>query len=363
MMRISRRGFVKGAAVVGAALTTFPTILIPKARAAWARKTVVHPNVDNLRVVAVTDPAMTRPDGRGISWDRQEELVNAERVRENLDRLACGLTRTDKIAEAWKTIFIKPPRKAWSDAVVAIKTNHISRQHTHSAVMAGVCHALTDILGVKASHIHIYDACHGRSMEKDTPFRGLPQGVRIENTWGGSDMLTEVPRPWEEEGGKARCLEHLVKGAVDILVNISMCKGHSSTFGSFTMTMKNHFGTFDPGHGHQQGSDDYLLAINQTQEILGAMDGRTGKVLYPRQQLCLVDALWSSRHGPTGNPSHQSNFLAMGVLSPVVDFQVATKFRQEKMGWEINPKMTRRMLTGFGYSEADLPEGGKLIDV
>jgi hypothetical protein len=319
--------------------------------------------VDNLRVVSVTDPAMTRPDNPGISWERQEALVNNKIVWENLDRLACSLTGTKSETEAWKTIFVKPPRKAWSDSVVAIKTNHIFYQHTRSAVMSRVCHALTDILGVKGSNIHIYDACHGRSMEKDTPFKGLPEGVRIQNTWGGSTTHTSIPEPWRRGSEEASCLQHLVDGSVDILVNISMCKGHDSTFGGFTMTMKNHFGTFDPHYGHQQAAEDYLLAINQTQEILGPMDRKTGRVLYPRQQLCLVDALWASRSGPGGNPSDQSNFLAMGVLSPVVDFQVATRFRAERMKWGINPRMTRRMLTEFGYSEADLPEGGKLISI
>jgi hypothetical protein len=53
----------------------------------------------------------------------------------------------------------------------------------------------------------------------------------------------------------------------------------------------------------------------------------------------------------------------MGVLSPVVDYQVATKFRAKRMGWKPNMKATRRMLKEFGYKESDLPEGGKLIEV
>jgi hypothetical protein len=126
--------------------------------------------------------------------------------------------------------------------------------------------------------------------------------------------------------------------------------------------MKNHFGTFAPSPGHQSGSQDYLIAINQTPEILGPMDRKTGKVLYPRQQLCLVDALWASKGGPGGNPTHQPNFLAMGVLSPIVDYQLATQFRGNQMGWEPNMEMTRRMLTEFGYTEADLPRGGNLIE-
>jgi hypothetical protein len=47
----------------------------------------------------------------------------------------------------------------------------------------------------------------------------------------------------------------------------------------------------------------------------------------------------------------------MGVLSPVVDYVLATRFRKEKMGWDINKEATRRMLTEFGYQESDLPAG------
>ena len=92
------------------------------------------------------------------------------------------------------------------------------------------------------------------------------------------------------------------------------------------------------------------------------MDRKTGKVLYPRQQLCLVDALWASKGGPGGNPTYQPNFLAMGVFAPIVDYQLATQFRGNQMSWEPNMEMTRRMLTEFGYTEADLPHGGNLIE-
>jgi hypothetical protein len=53
----------------------------------------------------------------------------------------------------------------------------------------------------------------------------------------------------------------------------------------------------------------------------------------------------------------------MGVLSPVVDFVLATRFRKEKMGWGIHQEATRRMLTDFGYQESHLPAGGKIIEV
>ncbi len=363
MNKLTRRDFIKESMIVSSALTALPTVLACKSQARPINKIVSHPNVDNLRVVGLTDPTMTKDHEPVSSWARQNEIVVPKIIAENIDKLACSLTKTKDPAEAWRTIFIKPPNKSWSDTVVAIKTNNIANQHTRSPVMAKICHTLTDILGVAPSKIIIYDACHGQDITKKTPFTGLPEGCRIENKWGGSTVLTAVPKPWKNGRHKSECLKHLVDGSVDILINIAMCKGHSEKFGGFTMTMKNHFGTFNPEMGHQKGAQDYLMAINQTPEILGPMDQQTGQVIFPRQQLCLVDALWASKDGPGGNPSAQPNFLAMGVLSPIVDYLMATTFRDEKMGWKPNMAVTKRMLTDFGYTKNDLPNGGKIIEI
>ncbi len=361
MPAITRRRFVKGSLIVGTAVTACPTLLIPRVRAAWAKRTPLHPQINDLRVVGLTDKAMSRAEEPATSWRRQNELVDQEVVWANIDRLACSLAERGYPSEAWRAIFVKPPYKSWSDTVVAIKTNNIGRQHTRSAVMGKICHVLHDTLGVKPFNIHIYDACHGRNMSRDTPFEGLPEGCRIEDTWGGSHTATMVPAPWKDGKGQAQCIKPLVDGTVDILVNIAVCKGHSSRFGRFTMTMKNHFGTFSPKPGHKGSSFEYLLAINQTPEILGPMDRRTGRLLYPRQQICLVDALWASEGGPGGTPSHQPNFLAMGVAAPLVDYLVATDFRRRTMGWQINMKALREMLAAFGYHQGDLPDGGRII--
>ncbi len=363
MDKISRRSFIKKTVMTGAGIAAFPTIFIPKARANWAPKTRVHPNISSLRVVGVTDPGMTtRIESIPRTWAGQEKLVNDKAVWENMDKLACGLVSTRNSDEAWRAIFIRPPIKSWSDTVVAIKTNCIGQQHTRSAVMAKICHVLSDILGVDPNNINIYDARHGHSMVA-TPFHGLPEGTRLRADWGGIRATASVPTPGAEI--KTHCLDQLVYGTVDILINIAMCKGHWPQFGDFTLTMKNHFGTFapSPGHAGEKAGLDYLIALNKTPEILGKMDVKTGKVLYPRQQLCLVDALWASETGPMGGPTHQPNFLAMGVFSPVVDYLVATQFRGKKMGWQPNMGPTDRMLSDFGYNKNDLLEGGKLIEL
>jgi hypothetical protein len=363
MNEINRRQFMKKALAVGATISAFPAVISNKSQAGNIAKMVVHPNVDNLRVVGITDTAMTKAKEPDSTWLDQDKLVVKEPVWKNIDKLACGLAETKNSTEAWRSIFIRPPSKSWSDTTVAIKTNNIAWQHTRSAVMAKICHTLTDVLGVNPSNISIYDACHGGDMLLKTAFIGLPEGCRIESKWGGSSTLTSIPAPWKNGREKSKCLKHLVNGSVDILINIALCKGHSRRFGGFTMTMKNHFGTFDPDPGHERGSQDYLIAINRTLEILGKMEKQTGKVLFPRQQLCLVDALWASKGGPGGNSTHQPNFLAMGVLSPIVDYLLATKFRGEKMGWRPNMKMTNRMLTDFGYDKRDLLFGGKIIEI
>jgi len=360
--KLSRRQFIKQAMVTGSALAVSPIVFVPRARAVWERKSVVHPKVNNLRVVGITDPTMIRTNEPVTSWSRQEKLVIPKAVGENLDKLACALAEARNPEEAWREIFIKPLRKPWSETVVAIKTNNIALQHTRSAVMAKICHTLTGFFGVMPGNIHIYDAVHGSSLFRNTPFAGLPEGVQIEEQWGGVTTFTGVPEPWKRKGNRTKCLQYLVDGSVDILINIALCKGHSDKFGGFSMTMKNHFGTFDPSPGHRKGAVDYLMALNQTTEILGPMDKRSGRVLYPRQQLCIVDALWASEGGPGGYPRSQPNFLAMGVFSPVMDYIIATRFRKEKMGWEVNMEVTRRMLTDFGFQESDLPGEGKIVE-
>jgi len=356
---MSRREFLRNSIIGGTILTVPSMIYVPRAQARWAPRTPVHPQVDPLRVVGITDQRMTKEQNIVTTWEHQEKLVVKGAVWENMDRLACALTETRNPREAWQTIFVKPPGKSWTETVIAIKTNHISKQHTRSAVMSGICRALTDIVGVKARNIHIYDGCHGR--HGLSRFTDLPPGTRIEDAWGGYSGSTSVPEPWK--GGATQCVKSIADGTVDILINIAMCKGHGEEFGGFTMTMKNHFGTFYPNPGHANDGLDYLMAINQTPEILGPLDKHTGKVLYPRQQLCIVDALWASKENPIGLPSAQPNFLAMGVFSPVVDYILATKFRQEKMGWPVNMENTNRFLSDFGYEESDLPSGGKLIEI
>jgi hypothetical protein len=167
-----------------------------------------------------------------------------------------------------------------------------------------------------------------------------------------------VPAPYD---GDVACTKALASDDVDILINIAMCKGHSGVFGGFTMTMKNHFGTFNPRPGHSRNGLEFLTGLNKSKAILGVVDDKTGKIIKPRQQLCIIDALWSSKPGPGGPPTDCTNRLFMGTFSPILDYVVATEFRRDTMNWSVNDTATERFLTDFGYAKNDLANGGKMI--
>ena len=361
-VRMSRRGFLKQSVAGAAVLGVAPHLMLPKSAVGALQGRCPHPNVSGLRVVAIHDPEMTREIVPVCPWNHQEKLVVARAVEENIDKMALALTGEKRMRDAWNAIFLKPPGKEWSDVIVAIKTNNIARQHTRSPVIAKICRVLVEQMGIGGNHIFIYDGKHGDDLTDKTPFAGLPDGCRMAGTWGGINTPVRIPSPWKGGDDEADCLKHLATGKVDILVNIALCKGHADKFGGFTMAMKNHFGTFDPKYGHRFHATDYLLAINRTPQILGEISATSGEILFPRQQLCMVDALWASEEGPGCDTSCQPNRLYMGTFAPVLDYQIATKFRKDTMGWDIDESVTERFLTEFGFSRGDLPNGGKIID-
>ena len=357
--KISRRDFIKLTAGAGAGLAAGKYLFyIGNANAAEFRKIGnVNPFIPNNRVVHIHDTRMTTGDVIK-DWAGQNKATNANLVGQNMDRIVCMLSQEKSPKNAWEKIFLKPRNKSWKEIVVAIKTNNIAQQHTRNAVMTKICNVLVNGFGISGENVHIYDGCHGGDIKRKSPFEKLPDGVNIEGNWGGINTEADVPDPF---GAKIKCVSSLAKDEVDILINIAMCKGHSGTFGGFTMTMKNHFGTFAPGHGHGKNGLGFLTGINKSEAILGAIDEKTAKVIQPRQQLCIIDALWASKPGPEGPPTHCTNRLFMGTFPPILDYMVATDFRRDTMEWQVNDRSAERFLTDFGYTKKDLPNGGKMI--
>jgi hypothetical protein len=90
----------------------------------------------------------------------------------------------------------------------------------------------------------------------------------------------------------------------NILVNCAVNKGHGSSYGSFTLTMKNHTGTMKFGCPSQQE----LIDENKSERILGGSP--------VRQLLCIVDSLWAAVPGPGDPATHISQPDRYGNLQP-----------------------------------------------
>jgi hypothetical protein len=127
-------------------------------------------------------------------------------------------------------------------------------------------------------------------------------------------------------------------------------KGHgTSGNGNFTLSMKNHYGTFDPAM-HNDASNyltrNYIFAINQSDPILGGTP--------PRQQLCIVDSLWAETSGNNGPPdANPYSRLVMGTFGPAVDYLTIKKIREPIMSATHNAAVVNAIMPAFGYTATD----------
>jgi hypothetical protein len=199
------------------------------------------------------------------------------------------------------------------------------------AVIKKVCDVLIG-LGVQPSNIVLYDACNDASAWYN-PYIDLTDSTKIRavmstraSSLGGYAPVTLVN--WNPAGGTCGCPADLVNGKIDILVNIAVAKINSNvagtySFGAITACMKNHFGTFTNSQAANSSVGLHptagkpplaLFEINQHAAILGGNP--------VRQQLCIVDALFSST-GPTSAPDNVTDRLVMGTFAPMVDYFTA----------------------------------------
>lgn len=347
----SRRKFIAASAagVGGLALARFFPAFGEEYKGGWVNGMRINPAIDNLRVVNCIDPAMIASDPK--NWDivSQNAPVVAEKVRADLNAMACALAQKAAPAEAWATIFRKPEAKNWSAVKVAIKPNGSCKNNTRVAVIDAVCSALMG-LGVLQENITMY-GCHKKQFSDEALLyqpmlgKGLPRGIILSKGHDalGGTIKTEIPKP---SAGKVDCAAALANGTIDILVNIATNKGHIlDSVGGLSLTMKNHAGSFEmPLSKHIGGGLKYIIAFNKSNAILGGAP--------PRQQLCIVDSLWGLKKGPPGIPSTRPCSLSMGTFSPAVDWVVMKRIREPFMACT-HPKSLTKMLTEFGYHPSE----------
>lgn len=353
-----RRRFLKASAAgaTGAVAVGVAPRMARGATSEWHDGMQIHPSIDNLRVVSCHDPEMAASTPSTWDFASQNDAIDTERVQANMDEMAKSLAQSDDADSAWGMILRKPPSKAWNQVSAAIKVNCIHPPNMpRIAIVDKVCRELMRI-GVPAGNIVVYDGRHNASRSgayAEYPGNGLPEGVVVSNKSGslGGTTMTSVPQPRK---GSFSCTADIANGAVDILVNCAVNKGHGSSRGSCTLHMKNHFGTFDPGPGHSGDQFAYLIAINKSNAIVGGDP--------PRQQLCIMDSIWAMTHGPTGAPPNKApHRILMGTFGPAVDYLTAKKVREAEMGAS-HSSYLGQFLTSFGYTESQ-STSLELIDV
>lgn len=346
----SRRKFLKATAAGTTGLMVSSIVKKSSAKGcSWYPGKRLNRAVLNERVVCCHDEEIVKQGSNfGTNFSSQNNAIDTERVHADLDEMAQKLTLIDDIAEAWKAIFQKPTNKEWNEVNVAFKVNGIYTGIMHHiAIIDKICQVLNGIAspGVPYSNMIIFDGCHNASgSSKYSPYtggNGLPDGVIVSNGNGSLGGMTSTSIP--DTSTQYDCTTHISDGTIDILVDCAVNKGHGSTYGSCTLTMKNHFGTFDPNH-----SLNYLLRINKSDAIIGGTP--------TRQQLCIMDSICGAVNGPSSSISDMPHRLVMGIFGPAVDFFTVKKIREPIMDASHSSSTINQYLSYFGYSSSEIDD-------
>ncbi len=314
----------------------------------------VNPNIDDLRVVFIHDENMVSASCKQVSFSGlsgQNNVVDDTLVKSHMDKMAVALAENGDSSAAWAKIFRKPSDKSWNEVTVAIKVNSIGVNHPRLAIVGKVCEELIN-LGVSSSSIVIYDAHPSYSKAKNlySQYVGsaLPSGVKISD--GGTSPNVNVP----DLGSTDKCTDVLVNNSgiptKDILVNIAVSKGHGSSNGGVTLTMKNHIGSFMYYCPYRDFNR--FIKMNQHEAILGG-DEENG--IPARQQLNIIDALWASKsNSPSATPNTDTDRIIMGTSSPILDYLTCKHLMDPVVGQSVNWNLINRFATDFGYSISEV---------
>jgi|WetSurMetagenome_2_1015567.scaffolds.fasta_scaffold00045_5 hypothetical protein len=308
----------------------------------------INPDIDNLRVVACRNPAME--NSSPLKWDSlsQNKVVNTAQVSDTMDKMACALAMQADAQTAWATILRKPDAKSWQNVIAAIKVNCSGLDattgiHPRAAIIDKVCRVLNGF-GVPFPNITIYDTVDD-VMANFNGFRGtyLPSNVIVSNG-GDTYAITVMNEP-------LKCTT-IIQNA-DILVNIAVNKPHIATWVGFTMTLKNHVGTITRStHGQNcPKSLTQLFEHNKHEAIIG----NPAAGVPCKQQLCIIDSLWSSDVGDwSAIPNTAPYYLVMGTFGPAVDYLTARKIRIDMMQCTTHPdNLLNQFITYFGYTDTE----------
>ena len=370
-----RRDFLRTAAASAAGVMGLGALKFDKVFAqstgGWTTGMQVNPAIDNKRVICCHDTKMLTANPQNNNWANQNSTVDAAVVTSNLDQMAMQLAQKTTAADAWSAIFRSG--KDWASTKVAIKVNGIggaTGNHPRTAVVKKICDVFVDQFKVPAANIVIYDAntdagiCYSSlaSLTDSTKIRAAVS-TRAASLNGFKPVtITNVG-----SGKTISCVADLADGVIDILVDICVLKIHdgpggSYGYGSCSLCMKNHLGTFvntanttgSIGSSTGLHSIPAICEINKHPAILGGNP--------VRQQLCIVDGLLANGKSPGGSWDTRTDRIVMGTFAPIVDYLTAKNVLFNTAVMTVIAKATTgsaaipQFLTNFDYAETDALE-------
>jgi hypothetical protein len=250
----SRRSFLKKSALAAAAATVTPalTTLVPKSAYAadegpgnkWRGRVVI--NYNNTHACTVTG---------GTEGD--ESTTDESIVKKMVDDSIKLLTGESTVGAAWKATL---PASLTVASKIALKINILTNDVVppHPFVLMGITEGLQqmDFDGTlfPAANISIYDG------NSSGDFATL--GITAARFPG----ITIAKAGLNTAGGARNKNYSNALAAADFLINVPVCRGHWSSYGSVTLGFKSHFGTYDV-NSHTD-NHAYLRDINCTGPVL-----------------------------------------------------------------------------------------------
>jgi hypothetical protein len=359
-----RRDFLRTAAASAAGAMGLTALkfdkLFAQSTGGWTSGMQINPAIDNKRVICCHDTKMLTANPQNDTFAAQNAAVDANLVATNLDQMAMYLANKTTATDAWSTIFRSS--KDWASTKVAIKTNAIiaTGNHPRVAVIKKICDVFVDQFKVPAANIILYDA-NSDASKCYTTYASLTDSSKIRATvsvksqsLGGQAPVTIAAATKTMTG-----VADLVNGVIDILVNVAIIKRHSGpgtayAYGSCSLCMKNHLGTFinsgsDTGAGDASAtglhSIDAICNINKQPAILGGNP--------VRQQLCIIDGLLANGNSAGGSFDTRVDRLIMGTFAPIVDYLTAMRIMKDVMNKPDANNNLPKFLTNFDYAETD----------
>ena len=356
-----RRDFLKTAAGGAMGITAVKFNKLFASPAAWTNGMQINPAIDNKRVICCHDIKMLPNLASNTTFASQNAAVDASLIASNMDQMAMLLAQKTTAADAWSTIFQKPAAKMWANTIVAIKVNAIlgaTGNHPRVAIVKKVCDVLVDQFGVLPANIVLYDATDNAAGTY-TSYASLTDPTKIRatvSTMAQSPLLGGMtPVTISSATHPTSCVTNLVNGTIDILVNIAVTKVHSGpgtsyAFGSCSLCMKNHLGTFNNTSGTDGATGlhslDAICEINQHDAVVGGNPSR--------QQLCILDSLLANGNSAGGSWDTRVDRIVMGTFAPIVDYLSAMKILDAVMGKPDRNNNLPKFLTNFGYAVMDV---------